>query len=143
MKIVKISIAWVSSLILLLGGVAVSGCATARHNDTVSMLSAAGFRSKSPMSAQQQVNVAALPPYELQRQDLNGRVIFAFKDERAGVVYMGDESNYQRYQELAFQQRIANQQLAAAQLNQSAAMNWGFWGTPGYWGYWSPPGYWR
>lgn len=136
-------VTWMSSLIFLVATLGLAGCASARHNDTVSKLSAAGFRSKTLMSAQQQANYAALPSYELQRMDLNGRVVYAYKDESAGIVYIGDESNYQRYQQLAFQQRIANQQLAAAQMNQSAAMNWGFWGPSGYWGYWGAPGYWH
>jgi hypothetical protein len=110
-----------------------SGCASARHAEMTNMLSAAGFTTMTPTSSEQEANFAALPPYELVRHDFNGRVIYAYADKRNGIVYKGNESNYQRLQQLKFQQRIADQQLAAAQMNQQAAWGWQYWGPPGMW----------
>lgn len=122
---------------LLAGALTWSGCASTRHENTVSMLSAAGFRSMTPRTAQQQADFAALPAYQLVRHDSNGQAAWVYADERNGILYKGDESNYQRFQQLAFQQRIADQQVAAAQMNQQAAMGWGW-----YWGPGGPPGSW-
>lgn len=131
MKALGIVTARVSSVILVAAGLVAGGCASTRH-DTESMLSAAGFRAMTP-TVQQQSSYAALPPYRLQRHDLTGKLFYAYKDPKAGVVYVGNEGNYQRYQQLAYQQRIVNQELAAAEMNQDAAMNWGLWGPPGEW----------
>lgn len=129
--------AWIGSLLVVIAGLALTGCASAGRSDTESMLSAAGFHARTPTTAQQQTCYAALPAYELQRHDFNGKVLYAYKDPKAGVCYIGDESNYQRYQQLAYQQKIANEEIAAAEMNQDAANNWGFWGPgPGWgWGY--------
>ncbi|MDB6110150.1 MAG: hypothetical protein JWR69_1900, partial [Pedosphaera sp.] len=39
----------------------------------------------------------------------------------------------QRYKQLGQQQKIADEQLQAAEMNQDAAMNWGYWGPGGMW----------
>jgi hypothetical protein len=132
MKTVKIITTWISSLFLITAGLAVTGCASA-HTDKESMLTASGFHAMTPTTAQQQTAYAALPSYELQRHNFNGKVIYAYKDEKAGVVYVGNDGNYQRYQQLVYQQKLANEELVAAEMNQDAALNWGFWGPPGYW----------
>ncbi len=49
-------------------------------------------------------------------------------------LYIGDEENYQRYQQLMVQERIAEQERMNAVINMDAAMNWGLWG-PLYFGY--------
>src|SRR4051812_19441019 len=114
--------------VVLLG---LMGCTSTRH--TESMLSAAGFHTLTPATPQQQACYAALPPHELQRQEINGKVVYAYADKKSGIVYVGGESQYQEFQRLAHQQRIANEQLQAAQMNQNAAMNWGYWGPRGMW----------
>src|SRR5215469_6160585 len=105
MKIRKMFVVLLSQVAVLAAALGWGGCASARHADTKQMLSAAGFTTLTPTSAEQQANFAALPPYELVRQDFNGRVHYAYADKGNGVVYKGNENNYQRFQELAFQQR--------------------------------------
>lgn len=135
MKIKKIFSVFLVQMAMV-AALACGGCASARHAETTSMLSAAGFTTMTPRTPEQQANFAALPPYEVLRHDMNGRVTYVYADKRNGIVYKGDENNYQRFQELAFQQRIAQQQVAAAQLNQQAAWGWGgpYWSGP-YWGW--------
>jgi hypothetical protein len=47
-----------------------------------------------------------------------------YKDEKAGVAYIGREAEYQRYQQLAIQQQIAQNQIMAAEMEQQAALDW-------------------
>jgi hypothetical protein len=110
-----------------------SGCASEEEHHKESLLSAAGFRSMTPTTPQQQSIYASMPPYKVQRFEQNGKVTYAYVDKKAGVVYVGGENEYQRYKQLGVQQNIANEQLEAAQMNQDTAMSWGAWGPMGRW----------
>ena len=48
--------------------------------------------------------------------------IFVFKDEKAGVAYVGGEREHQRYQRLCMQQHVA--QAAEEEMNPSLATRW-------------------
>jgi hypothetical protein len=47
-------------------------------------------------------------------------------------MFVGNEPAYQKYQQLAIQQKLAQERLNAAAMNENAAMNWGMWG-PFWW----------
>jgi hypothetical protein len=51
------------------------------------------------------------------------KVFYVYKDEKAGVAYVGHEPEYQRYKQLAVQQQIAQEQYMAAELDRQAALN--------------------
>jgi hypothetical protein len=118
---------------LMVALLAIAGCATTKEHSTESMLSAAGFHTLTPATPQQKACYGALPPYKVQRREINGKVVYAYADKRDGIVYVGGENEYQRFKQLGQQQKIADEQLQAAQMNDDAAMNWGFWGAPGMW----------
>lgn len=111
-----------------------SGCASMGAAGTEPLLSAAGFRVKTPENAAQREIYAALPPYKLQRGSHQGRVFYAYKDEKQGVAYVGGEAEYQKYQQLAIERRIAREQYEAAQMNQTMAYRWYGAYPPGYYG---------
>lgn len=111
-----------------------TSCSSMGSSDTVSMLSASGFVSRTPETAKQRELYNALPPYKLHRGTVKGKVIYAYKDEKAGIAYVGDEAAYQRYQNLAVQRRIASDYRSAAEMNRDMA--WGWYGMYGpYVGY--------
>lgn len=120
-------------LLAIVGALGFSGCATEEAHKKESLLSAAGFRSMTPTTSQQQTVYQSLPANKVQRLEHNGKVTYAFADKKAGIVYVGGESEYQRYKQLGQQQKLADEQLEAAQMNQDAAMNWGAWGPGGWW----------
>lgn len=120
-------------LAVLSAALGFSGCASNRAQRTESMLSAAGFHTLTPSTPQQQACYAALPPNHVERREADGKVLYAYADKKAGLVYVGNEHNYQRFQQLAHQQRIADEQMQAAQMNQQASMNWSYWGPAGMW----------
>jgi hypothetical protein len=127
-----------SNIVILLstlaGAILMAGCAGMGSSNTESLLTAAGFRARTPQTPKQQQIYAALPPYTVQRATVNGKVFYVYKDEKAGVAYVGREQEYQRYQQLALQQQIAQNQIAAAEMDQQAALDWyGGFGFRGFW----------
>ena len=116
------------------GAILLAGCAGMGASNTESLLSAAGFIVRTPQTPKQKQIYAALPPYQVQRATVKGHVFYVYKDEKAGVAYVGREPEYQRYQQLAIQQQIAQNQIAAAEMEQQAALDWyGGFGFRGFW----------
>ena len=102
------------SLILILAACGIiffAGCATtetANTDKTKSLLSQAGFRVRTPQTAKQHELYAALPSNKLESGTVKGKVFYVFKDEKAGVAYVGGEPEHQRYQQLCMQQHVAH-----------------------------------
>ena len=112
----------------------VAGCAEMGSGNTTSLLSAAGFHAVTPQTPKQQQLYAALPPYTVQHATVKGRSFYVYKDEKAGVAYVGHEAEYQRYQQLCIQQQIAQNYYMAAQMNTVYARGWyGAWGARALW----------
>jgi len=108
----------------LTGTILLAGCASMTSSNTESLLSAAGFRARTPQTPKQQQIYAALPPYKVERATVKGKVFYVYKDEKSGVAYVGREQEYQQYQQLAIQQQIAQDQYMAAEMQQEAALDW-------------------
>ena len=108
----------------LTGTILLAGCASMGSSNTESLLTAAGFRARTPQTPKQQQIYAALPPYKVERATVKGQVFYVYKDEKSGVAYVGREQEYQRYQQLAIQQQIAQNQYMAAEMQQEAALDW-------------------
>jgi len=112
----------------------VAGCAEMESANTTSLLSAAGFRARTPQTPKQQQIYAALPPYQVERATVNGHVFYVYKDDKAGVAYIGREQEYQNYQQLAIQQQIAQNYYNAVAMDRAAAYGWyGAWGPRAFW----------
>jgi hypothetical protein len=110
-----------------------TGCASMDASNQEALLSAAGFRVKTPQTPKQKEVYAAAPSYKVHRAAVEGKTFYAYKDEKNGVAYVGGEAEYQKYQQLATQKKIAQDNYMAAQMNQTMAMNWyGAWGYGGY-----------
>lgn len=113
-------------------------CASMSASSTEPLLSASGFRVVTPETEKQKTIYAELPPYKLQRGSYQGKVFYAYKDEKKGVAYVGGETEYQAYQRLSTQRAIARDQYMAAEMN--ASMSYRFYGaySYGYYGYPTP-----
>jgi len=112
----------------------IAGCAGVGSGNTTSLLSAAGFHVRSPQTPKQQQMYAALPPYKVERAVVKGHTFYVYKDEKAGVAYIGREPEYQRYQQLAVQQQIAQDYYTAVAMDRAAAYGWyGAWGPRAFW----------
>lgn len=125
--------------VILIFGAAITalfmaGCAEVGSGNTTSLLTAAGFRAHTPQTPKQQQIYAALPAYHVERATVNGHVFYVYKDEKAGVAYVGREQEYQRYHELAVQQQIAQNYYMAAEMDRAAAYGWyGAYGPRAFW----------
>jgi hypothetical protein len=107
------------TLIALLAAVCalftLAGCASMESASKESLLQKAGFQSRTPTTAKQKAAYAKLPAYQLHRGTLKGRTLYAYKDEKAGVVYLGNEAQYAQYQQLARKARLKEEQITPAQ----------------------------
>jgi hypothetical protein len=112
-----------------------SSCAELESKNTKSLLSAAGFHTVTPTTALQKEVYAQMQPNHVQRISMKGKTIYAFKDEAAGIAYVGHEAEYQRYKDLCVQQRIAQDYYEYASMNSYYSTRWyGAWGYRGmYW----------
>ena len=111
-----------------------TSCAEMQSGNTTSLLTAAGFRARTPQTPKQQQIYAALPPYKVEHATVKGRVFYVYKDEKAGLAYVGHEPEYQRYRQLAVQQQIAQDYYMAAEMDRAAAYGWyGAWGPRALW----------
>jgi hypothetical protein len=130
-KSLSISLVVAVALIMISG---FYGCASYDAQSKETLLSAAGFRTRTPSTPEQQAMFNRMVPYKVERRVRNGKVLYAYADKQRNVVYIGGESEYQRYKQLGLQQSIAQDQLEAAQINEEASLyNWG-----PYWGPWNP-----
>ena len=118
-----------------IGTILFTGCAGVGSANTTSLLTAAGFRARTPQTPKQQQMYAALPPYQVERATVPGKgVFYVYKDEKAGLAYVGREQEYQQYQQLAIQQQIAQNYYTAAEMERAAAWQWyGAWGPRAFW----------
>ena len=74
-----------------------TGCGALESRTQRLTLSDSGFLARVPETERQRDFYAALPPYKLYWGVKNGRPFYVYKDEKAGVVYVGNEQDYQRY----------------------------------------------
>ena len=115
------------TLILILAagsGIFFAGCANLEtdNSKTKSLLSQAGFRVRTPETAKQKEDYEALPSNKVERATVKGKVFYVFKDEKAGVAYVGGEAQHQRYLQLSQQQHAA--QAQEEEMNPSLATSW-------------------
>ncbi|MBV9275667.1 MAG: hypothetical protein JO333_17365 [Verrucomicrobia bacterium] len=119
-------------LLPLAGLSGLNGCASWDASNTESLLSAAGFRTRTPSTPEQEKMFARLTPYQVERRERNGKVLYTYADTQRRLVYVGGEAEFQRFKQLGLQQAIAEERLQAAQINEDAALyswgpNWGPW----------------
>jgi len=117
-------------LALALALVDLAGCAAIQRSDamdTERSLAAAGFQMKMADTAARTAQVSGLPQRKLTRVPHEGENRFVYADATyCKCVYVGTEAAYDRYQKIAIDQQVANEQL-------DASMNWDAWGPWGPW----------
>lgn len=122
-----------SVVFALLALISLSGCASLGSGDTEQLLSAAGFRSRTPTTPKQIEIFNSLPPYKVERRVVQGKVLYTYADPKRNLVFIGGEKEYQEFRRLGIQQQISMNNLAAAQINQSTALSMDAWGPWGMW----------
>jgi uncharacterized protein YdbL (DUF1318 family) len=112
--------------------VVAGGCAALRKSDVDSqeqLLSAAGFQMKLADTPQKLAHLETLTSQKLVPHTKDGTLYYVYADaEFCKCLFVGNQPAYQKYQQLAIQQKVAEERLNAAAMNENAAMNWGMWG---------------
>jgi hypothetical protein len=125
----------VGAVALLALGVGCSSMQTQTQSKE-NLLIAAGFQVITPKTAAQQQKLQALPPGKVTLVQKGGQTYYVFPDAAHNQAYVGGPTQYQAYQQLRLANRLANENLEAAEMNQDVSMDWGTWGG------WGGPG-WR
>jgi hypothetical protein len=91
-----------------------SACAGTQVQNKESMLSAAGFRVRTPSTQEQWAMFNQMTPYKLERNTFKGKALYSYADKQKGVVYVGGDKAYQRYKQLGLQRSTAQNELEAS-----------------------------
>ena len=113
-----------SLLAAVCGLFTLAGCATMESASQESLLKSAGFQTRTPSTAKQKAAYAALPAYQLHRGSLKGHTIYAYKDEKAGVVYVGNKAQYAQYKQLATKAKLKEEKQVAHNMDNNLAYRW-------------------
>jgi hypothetical protein len=127
--------------LVLAGAIAMVGCASTTQTSTQnkeSMLVASGFKTITPKTAAQKQKLQNLPPDKVTMVQKKGKTYYIFPDPAQNQAYVGGPKEYQEYQQLRAEKKLANENLETAEMYQDAEMNWGGWG--GWGAGWGPMG---
>lgn len=123
-------------VIVVLSLVCLVACASAAKNrvqNSEELLSAAGFTAHPADTEAKMAHLASLPQHKVIPQTHEGKFFYVYADEDVcNCLFVGDERAYQQYSQYAVQNRIADEQQEAAEMNEDAVMNtemdWELWG---------------
>lgn len=101
----------------------VVGCATAPTKENT--LAAAGFRLISPNSPAQQQKLNSLPTGKITPVTSAGKVFYVYPELKTNQAYVGGPKQYNAYQVLRSNQKLARENLMNARENQLGSMDWG------------------
>ena len=112
-------------------------CAAMKNQEAMQVertLAAAGFQMKFADTPEKMDHLQTMQQRTLFPTQRDGKLYYIYADTtNCKCLYVGTEKAYQRYQKLAIEQQIAQNQANAAEMYQMSAMNWGMWGPFGPW----------
>ena len=110
------------------------GCTSMQTQNKENLLIAAGFKVITPHTTAQQQKLQALPPDHVTLVQMERKTYYVFPDAANNQAYVGGPKQYQAYKQLRLANKLANENLEAAEMNRDASMNWDTWGGWGAWG---------
>jgi hypothetical protein len=122
------------------------GCGTMQTStqNKESMLVASGFKVITPKTPAQQQRLQKLPPGKVTMIQKGGKTYYVFPDPTNNRAYIGRPKEYQAYQQLRAEKKLAMENLETAEMYQDAEMQWSLWGGweagLGTWGPMGGPG---
>lgn len=118
------------SLALVVG--LLTACAAMKAEDAIDkeqLLAAAGFKMQLADTPEKLAHLKTLTQQKIVTHEKDGTNYYVYADATTcKCVYIGEDANYQHFQQLQTQKNIAQEQKMAAEMNENAAMNWGIWG---------------
>jgi hypothetical protein len=106
------------------------GCANTQTStqNRESMLVASGFKVITPKTAAQKQKLQNLPPGKVTMIQKSGKTYYIFPDPAHNVAYVGGPKQYERYQQLRAENKLAKENVEMAEMYQDASMQWSVWG---------------
>src|SRR5438034_4793583 len=116
--------------IMAAGTVLLVNCASTQTStqNRESMLAASGFKTITPKTAAQQQKLQKLPTGKGTMVQKKGRTYYIFPDPAHNLAYVGGPKQYQQYQQLRADNKLAKESLETAEMSQDASMQWSVWG---------------
>ncbi|MFC1580183.1 hypothetical protein ACFL4N_04660 [Thermodesulfobacteriota bacterium] len=123
-----------SGILMVVLGLAVSGCATQRAVDREQMLSASGFHVKVADTPEKLAHLKELTQHKVVPHEKDGKTFFVYADAKnCKCVYVGDAEAYQEFSQRLEQKKMQDVDRMIAEENRDASMNWALWGPwPGW-----------
>jgi hypothetical protein len=112
-----------SAILALL--VLAAGCATTKH--TEKMLSAAGFKVVVAATPRQEEKIKSLPPGKFTLTRRNGNAYYVFPDAAHNRIFLGTKREYQNYQQMLLDNKIAAQNRVDAEMAPADGAGWNDW----------------
>ena len=105
-----------------------SGCASYQVRTTESLLSEAGFQTRTPSTPAQLAMYNQMTPYKVERNTFKGKSLYSYADTQKRVAYIGGDKAYQRYKQLAAQQNQmeASESKMLANIDQVWSVNYDY-----------------
>ena len=104
------------------------GCTGMQTQSKENLLIAAGFRTIAANTPQRQEHLKTLPPDRVTVAQRHGKTYYVYADPAHNQIYVGNQSQYQRYQQLRQANNLAQESLETAQLNSMSAQYADMWG---------------
>jgi hypothetical protein len=92
------------------------------------MLVVSGFKVITPKTAAQKQKLQNLPPGKVTMIKKGAKTYYIFPDPAHNQAYVGGPKQYEDYQQLRAENKLANENLESAEMYQDAAMEWSVWG---------------
>ena len=117
----------------LIGAIALlalaAGCTSMQTQTKENLLIAAGFKVITPRNAAQRHKLQALPADKVALVQSHGKIYYVFPDAPNNQAYVGGQKEYQAYEQLRLENKLAKENVATAEWNRDAA--WAAFGGPG------------
>ncbi len=63
----------------------------------------------------------------------DGKILYMYPDAANNVAYVGGPKQYQAYRQMRIDQKMSDENLEAAEINEDESMEWNEWGGWGPW----------
>lgn len=111
--------------LLILSAILLTGCAS---QSKVTLLSAAGFRTVIPSTPAQIAQLKSMPQRKVIPVIKKGKTVFLYADAANNSLLIGNQKQYQQFQQYNLQYKIQQDKEATAALNADANAEWSAWG---------------
>ena len=94
------------------------------------LLTAAGFKMKLADNPQALAQLQTMPQNRMiARTAPDGSLVYTYADLKGcNCMYKGHAPEYEQYKQLALAKQLSQAQVEAAEANEAASMDWGWWG---------------